>query len=74
MAAKVDELLAAAEALSPQERQQLLRRLTERVGTQAPAKRRSILELKGVGAEIWRGMDVDAYINAERDSWDSERT
>ena len=23
----------------------------------------------GVGKEIWRGIDADAYINAERNSW-----
>jgi len=27
------------------------------------------LALIGTGKEIWRGVDVDAYINAERDSW-----
>ncbi len=25
--------------------------------------------LIGVGKEIWRGIDADAYINAERNSW-----
>jgi hypothetical protein len=29
----------------------------------------SILELKGLGKEIWRGIDVDAYIKEERASW-----
>ena len=27
------------------------------------------LALAGVGAEVWRSVDVAAYINAERDSW-----
>jgi hypothetical protein len=26
-------------------------------------------ELKGLGKEIWRSMDVDEYIKQERDSW-----
>jgi hypothetical protein len=30
----------------------------------------SLLDLEGVGAEIWQGVDVQAYIDAERDSWD----
>ncbi len=29
----------------------------------------SILELEGLGEEIWVGVDVREYINQERDSW-----
>ncbi len=29
----------------------------------------SILELEGLGEEIWIGVDVKEYINQERDSW-----
>ena len=31
--------------------------------------RRSIMELQGLGKEIWRGMDAQEYVNRERDSW-----
>ena len=31
-------------------------------------RRRSILELQGLGKEIWRGVDVQAYVDAERAS------
>ena len=31
--------------------------------------RRSILELDGLGQEIWQGIDAQMYINEERDSW-----
>jgi len=30
----------------------------------------SLLDLEGVGAEVWQGVDPKAYIDAERDSWD----
>jgi hypothetical protein len=30
---------------------------------------RSILELKGKGKEIWKGLNVKAYIDKERSSW-----
>ncbi|TMC21893.1 MAG: hypothetical protein E6J34_08280 [Chloroflexi bacterium] len=30
----------------------------------------SILELEGLGKEIWEGIDVDQYIEEERNSWD----
>ena len=29
----------------------------------------SILELKGLGKEVWEGIDVDEYIRQERGSW-----
>jgi len=31
---------------------------------------RSILELKGKGKNIWKGLNVKAYIDEERSSWD----
>ncbi len=31
---------------------------------------RSILELEGLGAEIWKDVDVEKYIEEERNSWD----
>ncbi len=30
---------------------------------------RSILELKGKGKHIWKGIDVNSYIDRERSSW-----
>ncbi|HEX3530424.1 MAG TPA: AbrB/MazE/SpoVT family DNA-binding domain-containing protein [Thermoanaerobaculia bacterium] len=34
-------------------------------------KSHSILELCGLGKELWDGIDPVEYIRAERDSWDS---
>ncbi len=31
----------------------------------------SILELRGLGKDLWAGIDPKAHIQAERDSWDS---
>lgn len=33
-------------------------------------KKHSIMELEGLGAEIWKGMDAQEYIRRERESWD----
>ena len=33
-------------------------------------KELSILELEGLGKEIWEGIDAAEYIRGERDSWD----
>ena len=35
---------------------------------------RSILELEGLGAEIWKGVNVQAYVNTLRDEWDPPRS
>jgi hypothetical protein len=34
-----------------------------------PQPKRSILELEGLGKEIWNGIDAGEYVNQERDSW-----
>ena len=41
----------------------LIRNKTSRI------KPRSILELKGKGKDIWKGLSVKAYIDGERSSW-----
>ncbi len=32
-------------------------------------KNRSILELKGLGRDVWKGVNVEEYIESERSSW-----
>lgn len=34
-----------------------------------PQKTRSIMELHGLGAEIWQGVDAQEYVNKLRDEW-----
>jgi hypothetical protein len=35
-----------------------------------PSKpKHSILEFEGLGKEMWEGVNVEDYINEERDSW-----
>ena len=31
--------------------------------------RHSVMELEGLGAELWQQIDIDEYIEAERASW-----
>ena len=35
-----------------------------------PLHRRSLLELRGLGKEIWKEIDAATYVRRERDSWD----
>ena len=46
-----------------------LRQIEKRLGAKPSRRRRSILELDGLGMELWRSIDVDAYLKRERDSW-----
>jgi hypothetical protein len=33
---------------------------------------RSLLELEGLGAEIWEGVDAQEYVDELRDEWEEE--
>lgn len=61
-------------ALSHDERKELLALLMDTFAgpeAQAPAsKKRSLRELRGLGKEIWQGIDAQEYIDQQRDEWD----
>lgn len=39
-------------------------------GSQPRQPQRSLLELEGLGAEIWQGVDAQEYVNKLRQEWD----
>ncbi|MGQ9631034.1 MAG: hypothetical protein ACUVXI_12105 [bacterium] len=43
--------------------------LAASTASEAP-RQRSLLELEGLGAEIWEGMDAQEYVNELRREWD----
>ncbi len=51
--------------------------LAERIAAEAAAEeaqpQRRLLELEGVGAELWREVDPQAYVASLREEWDSSR-
>jgi plasmid stability protein len=47
--------------------QEVIHLLTQAV--EEPATQ-SILELRGLGKELWKDIDAAAHVNAERRSWD----
>lgn len=66
-----DEILnRAKDQLSPEQQQRLVGELSQHAGRKNGPKRHSILELEGLGAEIWEGIDPDEYVAKERESWD----
>jgi len=65
------EVLDQAQKLTPDEQLKLLEDLAAIVRQRVTAKpKHSIMELKGLGKEVWEGIDVEKYIEEERNSWD----
>ena len=65
------EVLNLVKQLTPDEQLMLLEELTAIVCRQSTAEpEHNIMEFKGIAKEAWAGVDVQAYINQERDSWE----
>jgi hypothetical protein len=66
------QMVEEARTLSYEERKELIKQLLDLPIEAAPApkKKRSILELVGLGAEVWEGIDPQQYIDELRDEWD----
>ena len=65
-----ESALSMAESLSHEEQLRLIEEL--RVHTSegtAHKPKHSIMELRGLGKEIWEGIDTTEYIQNERASW-----
>ena len=59
----------SVEALGPAEQLRLVAEVVARLGGALDRSPRSLLELEGLGAEVWQGVDVDEYLRQERSSW-----
>ena len=63
------ETLTQVQRLTPADQLRLLEELASLVRRQIVQPRRSILELRGLGKEIWQGVDAQQYVEQERASW-----
>ena len=69
--ANYDEVLSQVRLLTLHEQAQLLEELAILVHHRVKAwPKRSVMEFKGMGKELWQGIDVDKYIEEERKSWE----
>jgi len=65
-----DDIVATLPSLEMEEQINLLEILSSVLKkTVTPKNPHRLIELEGLGAEIWTGMDIEAYIHSERDSW-----
>ncbi|MBP5972419.1 hypothetical protein HW132_06655 [Brasilonema sp. CT11] len=68
--ATYQEIRRQVENLTPDEQLCLLEELAALVRRRiTPKPKRSIMELEGLGKEIWQDIDAQEYVNRERDSW-----
>jgi len=63
------ELLTIIQNLETDEQLKLLEELAIIVRSKVKKKKRSILELEGLGKEIWESIDAQEYVDRERESW-----
>jgi len=64
------EICRQVEELTPDEQLRLLEAvaaIVRRRMTESP--KRSILELEGLGKDVWQGVDAQVYVDRERASW-----
>lgn len=65
-----DEILKRAQAeLTQGEQQKLAETLSQYAGRKNGGAHQ-ITDLRGLGKEVWKGVDADEYVDGERDSWD----
>ena len=69
-AREYSELLERVQHLKPEEQLRLVADLAIRARRRlARRRRRSIMELQGLGKQVWRGVEAQAYVDRERASW-----
>jgi hypothetical protein len=68
----IAEILQQAKALSGQERKELIKLLIDSLNVSEAAlrQRRRLSELRGLGKEIWGGIDAQEHVHQLRSEWD----
>lgn len=68
----VEEIYQQIKPLPPIERLRLISKISAELAEENKEKtnKRSLLELEGLGAEIWEGIDAQEYINELRNEWE----
>ncbi len=66
----LEMMIEQVKELTLEERKALLHALIDTLTDEPYPKTHSIMELEGLGAEIWEGIDSDAYLKEMRDEWD----
>jgi len=67
-----DDYVKKIQTLTPEEQLSLIKVIS--AGLQKTLKgkkaKHTVMELEGLGADIWKGIDAQEYVRKERNSWD----
>lgn len=67
----IEALMEEILSMSMADRERLVKLIAETLTASEPSsKKRHILEFEGVGAEIWRDIDAQDYVDRLRNEWD----
>jgi len=67
-----EDYVKGIEGLKPHEQLNLMEIISTRLKTHLKRRRvkHSVMELEGLGADIWKGVDAQQHVNKGRQSWD----
>ena len=63
----IDSILAEVKHLNKEEQLTLLEKLVAIIRREQKVSGVKLSSISGVGSEIWRGVDIDKYIETERE-------
>jgi hypothetical protein len=67
---RYDEARKSVQALTAADQLRLIAELVEKLSGELDRQpRRSLLDLQGLGKDVWQGVYVDDYLAQERSSW-----
>lgn len=68
---KYNDYVKGIKGLNPEEQLNLIEIISAQLKKDIARKKakHSIMELEGLGAELWKGIDAQEYVRKERDSW-----
>ena len=68
---KIKHILKQIDELNLTQKKNIIKHIHSSIKNKENIKnRRLLLELEGLGEDLWRGIDVEKYINTERNSWE----
>lgn len=67
-----DDYVRGIQSLKPGEQLSLIEIISARLKKtlEREKTKHSIMELEGLGAELWKDIDAQEYVRKERESWD----
>ena len=71
VAPSYEDYVKGIKELKPEEQLNLVEIISAQLKKSLAEKKikHNIMELEGLGAELWKGIDAQEYVRKERDSW-----